>query len=261
MSQVRWIVLGAAHAVADHESANTHFACQDGDDLVLVDCPEGTRLRLQAAGLNPARVQALVLTHLHPDHIGGLPLFVMELWLLGRKTPLALYGLDYTLTRLEIILDLYGWHAWPGMYPLHFHRISGDWAAPFLETAHTRWFAHPVRHLIPTLGLRVEMPAWGQSLAYSCDTEPCPEVVRLAQGVDVLFHEATGAGPGHTSAEQAGQVAAAAQARSLYLVHTDPQRRTALLAQAQQTFAGPVHLAEDGLTLVFPLTVQEGKGP
>ena len=44
-------------------------------------------------------------------------------------------------------------------------------------------------------------------MAYSCDTEPCDEVIRLSEGVDVLIHEATGESLGHSSARQAGEIA------------------------------------------------------
>ncbi len=251
--EVRWIALGTAHAIATSKSANTHFVCVDDQDLILVDCPDLALLRLQQHHLPPQRLRALVLTHFHPDHVSGVPLLLMDLWLLGRTAPLDIYGLDHTLTRLEILLDLYGWRAWPGFYPVHFHRIPGDLSAPFLQTQHTRWFALPVRHMIPALGLRVEMPTWGQTLAYSGDTGPCPEVVQLARGADVLFHEATGEGTGHSSAEQAGSIAAEAGVSALYLVHTDPHRRAELAQRAQSTFSGPVVVAEDGLTLRFPL--------
>jgi ribonuclease BN (tRNA processing enzyme) len=51
--------------------------------------------------------------------------------------------------------------------------------------------------MVPNIGLRVEFKASGKVWAYSCDTEPCSEVVRLGRGADVLVHEVAGAGLGH----------------------------------------------------------------
>jgi ribonuclease Z len=72
-------------------------------------------------------------------------------------------------------------------------------------------------------------------------------VIHLAEGADVLIHEATGAHQGHSTAFQAGEIARQAGARALFLIHyennlTDPQ---VLIEQAKQVFGGEVALAED----------------
>jgi ribonuclease Z len=91
----------------------------------------------------------------------------------------------------------------------------------------------------------------GKTFAYSSDTEPCPEVARLARGVDVLVHEATGEARGHSSASQAGEIARQAKAKSLYLVHypTGVFSDASLAAGAEQSFGAPVKLANDFLEL------------
>jgi ribonuclease Z len=76
-------------------------------------------------------------------------------------------------------------------------------------------------------------------------------VTRLAEGVDILIHEATGEHTGHSSAAQAGEVARQAGAKLLYLIHypvweSDP---APLIDQAKATYGGEVHLAEDYLVL------------
>ena len=96
-----------------------------------------------------------------------------------------------------------------------------------LDTAELRLYTSPMSHYVPTLGARVELPASQNSLAFSSDTRPCPEMIRLAQDVDLLIHEATGEHFGHSSAAQAGEIARQAKAKSLYLIHypvwqTDP---------------------------------------
>jgi ribonuclease Z len=169
------------------------------------------------------------------------------MWLLGRKRPLNVYGLAYTLDRIEKLMTFYEWETWPNFYPVNFHRVQNAEMAPVLNDGDFRIYASPVCHLIPTIGLRFEFPQNGKVLAYSSDTEPCPEVVKLAAGANLLIHESAGATPGHSSASQAGEIAQSAQAEAMYLIHyptrnSDPRK---LVAEAQKTFSGRVQLAED----------------
>ena len=104
-----------------------------------------------------------------------------------------------------------------------------------------------MRHFIPTLGLRIESLISDTVVAYSCDTEPAPEVIDLARNADVLIHEAHGEAQGHSSAAQAGDIGRQAGARKLFLIHY-PTWETApepLIKQASKTFEGPVDLARD----------------
>jgi ribonuclease Z len=79
------------------------------------------------------------------------------------------------------------------------------------------------------------------------------EVVRLADGADVLIHEASGTSLGHSSAGQAGQIAAQAEVGKLYLIHypTGEYADGNLIAEARQHYQGGVDLATDFLTLDF----------
>ena len=87
----------------------------------------------------------------------------------------------------------------------------------------------------------------GKVLAYSCDTEPCPNVMKIASGADILIHEAGGPPPGHSTARMAGEAAAQAGVGELYLIHyqvwnQDPEP---LVQEAAETYDGPIHLCRD----------------
>ena len=122
-----------------------------------------------------------------------------------------------------------------------------------LDCPDFRVFSSPVRHLLPTVGLRFEFNHNGKVMAYSCDTEPCAQVVRLAEGADVLIHEAAGAARGHSSAEQAGEIATRAEAGALYLIHypTGKYATGDLVREAAGTYQGPIKVAEDFMVLDF----------
>jgi ribonuclease Z len=189
----------------------------------------------------------------------------MDLWLMGRKEPIHIYGLDHAIERIETMLDLYSWRDWPNFFPVLFTRLPASELATVLDSADFLIKSSPVHHMIPTIGLRFEFKDSGKILAYSCDTEPCDEVVRLGQGANVLIHEATGASFGHSSAKQAGEIAEKAGVAKLYLIHytTVGTPTGNLLAEAAEAFKGEIKLARDFMVLDFkkrmPLS-QFGRG-
>ena len=109
--------------------------------------------------------------------------------------------------------------------------------------------ALPVLHLIPTIGLRFEFKG-RRTITYSCDTEPCDNLYTLADKADVLLQEAAGPGKGHTSPEQAGEIATRCGVKQLVLIHYESrQGKQHLLSEAQAKFSGQVLVAEDGMVI------------
>jgi ribonuclease Z len=247
------IFLGTSNAVPDLNHENTHLALVGEQRLLLIDCVNNPIVRLSQAGLDVHDLTDLLLTHFHPDHISGVPSLLMNCWLLGRTRPLHIYGLQDTLERIVKMMELYEWSRWPGFYPVEFHQVPAQELCLAIENPEFGLYTSPVCHMVPCIGIRIEFPRSGQVVAYSCDTEPCPQVVKLAAHADLLIHEATGAGFGHTSAAQAGEIARQAGAKELYLIHYptgdfDPRP---LVEQARKGFPGPVTLAQDFMGLTF----------
>lgn len=247
------IILGSSSAVATREQANTHLLLKGEKRTVLIDCVDSMIGRLGQVGLNQHSVTDLFLTHFHPDHVAGVPGFLMSMWLLKRQQRLHIYGLSSVLENTIKVLDLYQWRQWPGFFPVEFHAIPEAEQHLALPSEEFTIFTSPVRHMIPTIGLRIEFYQGEHSLAYSCDTAPCEEVIRLAAGVDLLIHEATGAEFGHSSAEQAGSIARQAEAGKLALIHysTLSEPGNHLVEQAEASFGGPVVLAKDLMEFEF----------
>lgn len=247
------IILGASNAIPTKESENTHMVIVGTDRAVLVDSVSNPILRLETAGLDFNELTDVIVTHFHPDHVSGLPLLLMDMWLMGRKKPLNIYGLHYTLDRVEDMMGFYNWSEWPDFFPVVFHRLPTREMTAVLDCPDFSILASPVHHMIPNIGLRVEFLHSQKAMAYSCDTEPCEEVVRLSAGADVLIHEATGASPGHSSAEQAGEIATKAEAGKLFLIHypTGRFKQGDPVAEAARTYQGNIQLARDFMTLEF----------
>jgi phosphoribosyl 1,2-cyclic phosphodiesterase len=250
----------------------------DGSTLVL-DAGTGIReLGLRLANRPRAPIN-LLLTHLHLDHVAGLPFFAplwddraeLHIW-----APFARADLAETLAR----------YMSPPLFPVSisdvpasvtFHDLpEGTWRLGSAEV-----FAERVRHVGPTVGYRLEDA--GQSLAYLPDHEPYavdePGAVKLqrvsgyglARDASIIVHDAqyleteypARSGWGHSSVAHAVAFASAARARRLVLFHHDPLHSdddlTALEARAAELWPGvrPPELASEGMRLGIGEEVSE----
>ena len=241
-------LLGTGSANAGPDRTTTMLAVEHGGRVVLVDCGGDAVQRLLAAGLDPLDVDAVVLTHEHPDHISGYPLLVEKLWLLGHPGPIPVYGPAQTLDKARALFAVFDTSSWEGVPAREFHEVAMEPGAPVCRLGDLSVTAWPVEHPVDTVGLRFE--AGGHVLAYSCDTARCDAVVELARGADLLVHEGTGSLDGvHSSPEEAAGVAAAAGAGRLVLVHAPPETPDEALGPARRRFRA-VAWGHDGDRLV-----------
>jgi ribonuclease Z len=211
-------VLGSGAAFSDGSRTTTMLALEGPSGIVVIDCGGDVVQRLLAHGLDPLRVTALIVTHEHADHVGGLPLMLERLWLAGRRTPLPVIGIAPAVaqaTRLHDAFDTSDWPGYSGIAPQVVPHVAGTM---LLSNADWRITASPGNHSVPVIGLRAEARS-GAVVAYSCDTTYDPAIVELARGADLLLHEAAGEAPMHASPCQAARVAVEASARRLVLVH------------------------------------------
>jgi ribonuclease Z len=242
--------LGTASAVPDKDHHNTHFILESPDRAILVDCSGNPVVRLSQMDIDPLNLTDIVLTHFHPDHVSGLPLLLMDLWLLGREKKLNIFGLQDVINRTKKMMDLYEWQDWRDFYPVIFHGLNDEEKISLIDTDQTKLWAFPVCHMIPGIGLKIALSE--STICYSSDTAPCDAVMKMAKNVDLLIHEATGESFGHTSAQQAGKIAQEAGVKMLCLIHYDPKMESEeLLAQAKKTFSGDVIIADDLMTINF----------
>lgn len=240
-------ILGSAAAISDPEHDYTHFLLVGDETTVLVDCGSNPLGKIHAIGINDDAIQDIILTHFHPDHVAGVPNMLMQMWLLGRREGLHFYALNHCANRVEDMMLAFSWDTWPDFFPVEFNRVAERPCAPVLENDDFCILSWPTKHFVPTIGLRIENKRTGKVLAYSCDTEPIPELIDLARNADLLIHESAGQGFGHSSAAQAGEIATRSGAKSLYLIHyqvwnTDPRP---LVDEARQTYDGPIFLSID----------------
>lgn len=245
----RFVMLGTGSALPGADRENTYLVIQGDKSEILIDCAGAPTGRLSSVGLSVQSIDTVILTHTHPDHIYGWPIFALNSWMAGRRQPLQVYGLADTVRAARSLLTAVGASEWPDFFRVRYHRVELTDGNPFFETEEFRISGMLTRHFVPTLALRIESIATGHVLAYSSDTSPIDELVELFRGCEYLVHEATTLetpSEGHSSALEAGEAARKAGARRLVLAHLPPGVRPARWRRAARTrFSGPVIVARD----------------
>jgi ribonuclease Z len=238
------VLLGTGMPRPDPSASGPATALLVGRRLFLFDAGPGVMRQLAAAGLPINGAEAVFVTHLHSDHTLGYPDLIFTSWVMGRRTPLAVYGprglqamTDHLLAAWaeDIAVRTTGLeHQTPEGWRVAVHEIG---AGVVYDSAGVRVTAIPVLHgdWDAAFGFRIDTPR--RSIVLSGDARPSEALIAAARGVDVLVHEAYPAGrlavedrPGgddwprymhafHTSDVELGRIAAAARPALLVLTH------------------------------------------
>jgi ribonuclease Z len=222
------LFLGTGAAVPSRDRTTSAVAVRSGRDIVLMDCGEGTQRQLMVSPFSFMKIGAILITHMHGDHVLGLPGLLQTMGLSGRKDPLTVYGPGGLESYVRPIME-----ATEGEtgYGLEFvavedggeYGIGGLTATAFSTDHSIESFGYVIREADApgrldrakalSLGLEdgpdlarikngetvkgiepsqvIGEPRRGLSMAYTGDTRPCPRIPEAAKGVDVLVHEAT----------------------------------------------------------------------
>jgi ribonuclease Z len=246
------------------------------DDLdLLVDCGSGVTQQLVKAGTNGAAIDAVVLTHLHSDHLVDLYQLIISSWHQGRDRPHRLFVPRGAGAFVDRLMDLWrdereqrvAYEQRPSTTAFEIEVAEIEEGVIF-ESARVRVEAFLVDHgpVRPAYGLAFERG--GLRAVLSGDTTVCDAVSSAATGADLLVHEvfvhrAMSPRPGvrtaagieavaayHTLSSEVGKVAARARPGLLLLNHIVPvdADRDALLAEVRQDFDGPTVVGEDLIT-------------
>jgi len=250
-------VLGFAGA-APLQGACPGYLVGDGATSVLLDCGPGTLERLWRRGLLD-RVDAIVISHMHADHIADLLFFAGDFArsLLSRP-PLLYVPRGEGPEMLERLHLLFARDARsPNRFAQTFELREYD-ASSRLQIAELSFAFAATEHRQPCLAARVSDA--DTVVVYGADSAWSPKLAELAAGADLLILEAThlederaASAQGHLTASQAGRLAAAAGAGRLLLTHTlAGVDRAALIERARSTFSGPVDVASEGYAFPTP---------
>jgi ribonuclease Z len=244
----RIVVLGSGPALASASRDNTSFLFDSEGAALLIDCGGSPFHKLLRAGGDPSGLAGVVLTHAHPDHIYGLPSLIHELWMFGRRATFHVYANEPTLRVATSLLDVFQLRSKP--VPLEFHAIPNTQEHLLLENDHYVVHTTPVRHEVPTSGLRITSRQNGRVAAFSADTAPSPRLISLATGAQLLFHECSvdEPHPFHSTPEEVARVAGEAKVERLILVHCHwnlVKEPYVSLARMEKWYHGEIRFAED----------------
>ena len=246
-----------------------------GKQKFIFDAGRGAMQRLHQLGIPFAVISGMFLTHHHSDHVVGFP----DLWLTGwigrpwgqRSTPLQVWGPEGTAEMMEYLPKAFAVDIRvrrrnypPDGVKLAAHEIK---AGTVFDDDGVRVTAFEVDHggeELPAYGYRIDYR--GRAAVLSGDTTFNENLIRHAQGVDLIVHEVTAAagssaesaaqlkriGANHTTPEQAGEVFSRANPKLAVYNHLllfGGATVEDLIPATRKNYAGPLVVGEDLLRI------------
>ncbi len=243
---MRLTVIGCAGSFPGPEAPCSAYLVEQDGFRLLIDFGTGSLGTLQRYA-DPNHVDAILLSHLHADHMFDACSYVVHRRYApsGPYPPIPVYGPTGTAERLSMAYDG-GEEPLDDVYRFVTMTPGTGTVGPFQLTVDR------MNHPVETYGVRLEHA--GRAFAYSADTAVCDELVKLAQGADVFLCEAsyveTRNNPPdlHLTGRQAGQAAVRAGVGQLLLTHLVPawHSEAQTLDEVTSEFSGPTEIVRPG---------------
>jgi ribonuclease Z len=244
-----------------------------GNKRLLFDCGRGVAQRIEQLRIAFTDIDALFVTHLHSDHVVGIPDLWLTGWARGRKVPLQVWGPDGTKAMMLHLAEAYQFDIQirqiDDKLPLQGVTVVANdvQQGVVYDRAGIKVTAFLVDHGVvkPALGYRVDFA--GHSVVFSGDTRYSENLIRFSQKVDVVIHEVIdpdsfrAKNPSmsterlqaivghHTTAEQAGTIFAQVKPKLAVYSHIVPGDSTDLVSLTRKTYSGPLEVGEDLMSL------------
>ncbi len=145
-------IIGSGSAVPSLQRAAASQLLTYGQHRILIDCAEGTQMRLQQLGLSAMRINYVLISHLHGDHYFGLIGLIQTMHLLGRSRPLMIFGPPLLIDILRLQLEVSHTEL---RYPLEFTPLEIGGKQMILKNEQLSIYSFPLNHRIPTWGFLI----------------------------------------------------------------------------------------------------------
>ncbi|MFB0565828.1 MAG: MBL fold metallo-hydrolase [Candidatus Aminicenantaceae bacterium] len=219
--------MGTGGSVATPERDNTSFGLKTNANatLVLIDCTGSVIKKIKQCDLNPLDVRSILITHIHPDHVFGLPSFVHSL--MFEDTFVRIYGSEETIDFCRKLLDLFNLLERELKIRLDFIPVK---PGEDFELAYSLEIeAFEVPHSSSSLGFHFILRKEGKEIIYSGDTPVNSALFKRAEGKDYLIHDCStpsryfieypSLSTMHTNSLELGKLAQEAQIKCLVPCH------------------------------------------
>lgn len=182
--------LGSGDAFGTGGRFNTCFLVAHDGPAFLIDCGASSLIAMRKQGVDPNDVRTIFISHLHGDHFGGLPFFVLDAQFYSRRTgPLTLAGPPGFGSRLNQAMEVFfpGSSTAPRKFALELIEIAPGEAREVNGIAVN---AIEVRHACGAPPLALRLTCGGKTIAYSGDTEWTEALVEAGRDADLFIVEA-----------------------------------------------------------------------
>ena len=247
---MRLTVVGSGDAFGSGGRFNTCFWLETAKGTVVVDFGASALPALKSLALDPNRIDAIVLSHLHGDHFGGLPFLLLDSQFLARREkPLLIAGPPGTRARLDALMEVFfpksGGTKWRFAWQVQEIEVGRE--ADIL--GHSVVTAEVIHQSgAPSTALRLS--DGHKTFAYSGDTEWTEALLPIAAQADLFICECyafAGKMTGHMSWEILKPRLSDLRARQIMVTHMNPT----MLARLDDVKAAGVLVAADGLEFEF----------
>jgi ribonuclease Z len=272
--KMRVTLLGTGTPFPNAKRFGSAILVEGAGKRLLFDCGRGVVIRLAQAGVSPKGIDGLFLTHLHSDHVVGIPDLWLSGWFLGRTKPLPIWGPAGTRSMAEHLVQAFGFdirirQAPPDPLPAKGVEIDAKEIEQreIYNDGFQRVSAFLVDHgtVKPAFGYRVDCA--GHSVVISGDTKFCQNLVDFARGADCVIHAAWSAAWKNStppskrsiaSAEDAGRVFAMVKPKLGVVYHY--REEEGLGDAVREEYQGPFVIATDLMTINVGKTVRWNQG-
>ena len=273
---MRVVLLGTGAAMVDPDRNHSSILLTVRGVNYLFDCGHNATRQMVRYGIDPASVRAIILSHLHFDHIADFPYYMIATWMMGREDAVTVVGprdtgafVRNSLASGAFAKDIEARAKYPQrqancgyLDPPVIECEPGLIYEDDLVRVTACHVEHIPREISPCFGLRMDTVD-GESVVFSGDTAPCDRLIELARDCDLLIHECTfpekaiefrsKAGIGtwsHTGPADFGRIAVESRAKQAVATHfghfetTNPVLRKHLAKHMPIEMVGPEAMEE-----------------
>lgn len=300
--QFEIIILGCGAAIPTRRHNPTAQAVNWQGRWILFDAGEGIQSAIRKYGVPLQKIDAICISHMHGDHVLGLPGLIGSMSLFGRNKPLRIFGPS---SLQDYLRETLRWTHTHTKFPISIQECPESSTSVIDAWGDNSLLSVPVKHRVPAFGFTLKhtpsqrnvrkdliiktglIPSeilklkaghdversngeWLRTdrfceplkpaikYVYSGDTSPCDDLINVSNRADVLYHEATflhelratAKSTGHTTAKQAGELAAKSAVDTLVLGHLSSRYRDESKVQIEAAaHHSNVYLANEGMTI------------